>query len=135
MEDPTGRRGRRTSGAAPRRAEAHAALQHAGAALRSGAAARRPRAPRRPEPVRQDDNSGMKSAGVGLQFAVSILLFLYVGQWLDRRFGTSPWLMMTGVFLGGGGAFYSMYRRLVADQAREDAARRARSDAERKGSA
>jgi F0F1-type ATP synthase assembly protein I len=84
---------------------------------------------------RQNDNSAMKYAGVGLQFAASILLFLYAGQWLDRRFGTSPWLMMTGVFLGGGGAFYSMYRRLAADQAREDAARRSRTDAERKGGA
>ena len=73
---------------------------------------------------RQNDNSAMKYAGVGLQFAMSILLFLYAGQWLDRRFGTAPWLMMLGVFLGGGGAFYSMYRRLAADQAREDAERR-----------
>ena len=77
---------------------------------------------------RQNDNSAMKYAGVGLQFAMSILLFLYAGQWLDRRFGTAPWLMMLGVFLGGGGAFYSMYRRLAADQAREDAERRRKAD-------
>ena len=95
MEDPTGRHGRRTSGADFRR---------------------------------QNDNSAMKYAGVGLQFAVSILVFLYAGQWLDRRLGTAPWLMMLGVFVGGGGAFYSMYRRLVADQAREDARRRAGPD-------
>ena len=85
---------------------------------------------------RQNDNSAMKYAGVGLQFAVSILLFLYLGQWLDGRFGTAPWLMMLGVFVGGGGAFYSMYRRLVADQAREDAERKgALGGRDRKGGA
>ena len=74
---------------------------------------------------RQNDNSAMKYAGVGLQFAISILLFLYAGQWLDRRLGSSPLFLVLGVFVGGGGAFYSMYRRLMADQTREEAARRA----------
>ena len=63
-------------------------------------------------------------AGVGLQFAVSILVFLYLGQWLDRKLGTAPWLLIGGVFLGAGASFYSMYRKLMAAQAREEAARR-----------
>lgn len=63
-------------------------------------------------------------AGIGLQFAGSVLLFGYVGQWLDRRFGTGPWLLIIGVFLGAGGAFYSMYRKLMAAQAEESEARR-----------
>ena len=65
-------------------------------------------------------------AGVGLQFALSILVFVYAGQWLDRKLGTAPWLLLAGVFIGAGGSFYSMYRRLMAAQAREDAARAAR---------
>jgi F0F1-type ATP synthase assembly protein I len=52
--------------------------------------------------------------GLGLQFALVILLSVFLGQWLDRRFGTEPWLLLVGVFLGAGGAFYSMYRRLMA---------------------
>ncbi len=55
-------------------------------------------------------------AGIGLQFAASVLLFGYAGQWLDGRFGTGPWLLIIGVFLGAGGAFYSMYRKLMASQ-------------------
>jgi F0F1-type ATP synthase assembly protein I len=55
-------------------------------------------------------------AGIGLQFAASVLLFGYAGQWLDRRLGTGPWLLIIGVFLGAGGAFYSMYRKLMAAQ-------------------
>jgi F0F1-type ATP synthase assembly protein I len=57
--------------------------------------------------------SGAAYAGLGVQFAAAILVFLFAGQWLDRRLGTTPWLMLLGVLLGAGGGIYSMYRRLV----------------------
>lgn len=73
-----------------------------------------------------------KYAGVGLQFALSILLFLYVGQWADRRVGTDGIFTILGVFLGAGAAFYSIYRSLMADQRRDEAAAAQRkADAER----
>jgi ATP synthase protein I len=72
--------------------------------------------------------SASEFAGVGLQFAASIIVFLLAGQWLDRKLGTTPWLLIVGVFFGAGGGFYSMYRKLMAAQAREDAARKARRD-------
>lgn len=53
--------------------------------------------------------------GVGLQFAASILVFLFLGMWADRRLGTDPWLLIAGVFIGGGAGFWSMYRRLVVE--------------------
>jgi ATP synthase protein I len=65
-------------------------------------------------------------AGIGLQFAASVLLFLYAGQWLDRRVGTAPWGVLGGVLLGASAAFYSMYRRLMADLERDEQAKRAR---------
>lgn len=65
-------------------------------------------------------------AGLGLQFAASIIVFLYLGQWLDRKLGTEPWLLLIGVFLGAGGSFYSIYRKLMRDQEREEAAKRER---------
>jgi ATP synthase protein I len=67
-------------------------------------------------------------AGVGLQFAAAILVFTFLGQWLDRKLGTAPWLLIAGLFFGAGGGFYSMYRKLMAANAREDAARQARRD-------
>jgi len=67
-------------------------------------------------------------AGVGLQFALSILVFLYAGQWLDRKLGTAPWLLLVGVFVGGAGSFYSMYRKLMAAQARDEAIRKAKRE-------
>jgi F0F1-type ATP synthase assembly protein I len=73
-----------------------------------------------------------KYAGVGLQFALSILLFLYLGQWLDRRAGTNGIFALLGAFLGFGAAFYSIYRSLMADQRREEEAEaRKRAEAKR----
>jgi ATP synthase protein I len=68
-------------------------------------------------------------AGLGVQFVLSILLFLYLGRWLDRTLGTEPWFLYIGVFAGATTGFYAMYRKLSADQKREDASkRRARRD-------
>ena len=63
-------------------------------------------------------------AGIGLQFAVSIVLFVFAGQWLDRRLGTGPIFLIVGAFLGAGGSFYSMYRKLMAAQAKDDGSKR-----------
>lgn len=51
--------------------------------------------------------------GVGLQFAGAILLFLFVGRWLDGVLGTDPWLLLIGVLVGASAGFYSLYRQLV----------------------
>jgi F0F1-type ATP synthase assembly protein I len=63
-------------------------------------------------------------AGAGLQFAASLVIFLLAGQWLDRKLGTSPIFLLAGVFIGGAGAFYSMYRKLSAAQKADDERRK-----------
>jgi F0F1-type ATP synthase assembly protein I len=63
-------------------------------------------------------------AGVGLQFAISIVAFLFLGQWVDRKLGSSPVFLLAGVFIGGSAAFYSMYRRLAAAQKADDERRK-----------
>lgn len=68
--------------------------------------------------------STSEMAGAGLQFAVAVIVFLFLGQWLDRKFGTEPVFLMICVFAGAAAAFYSMYRKLMAANAREDAARK-----------
>jgi ATP synthase protein I len=67
--------------------------------------------------------SGADFAGVGIQFAVAIIGFLFAGQWLDDRLDTKPWLTIIGVFLGAGAAFYNMYRKISAAQKKDDAER------------
>jgi F0F1-type ATP synthase assembly protein I len=61
---------------------------------------------------------GRAAAGAGLQFVAAILLFVYVGQWLDRRFGTGSLWLLVCLFVGAGGAFLSLYTRLMAAQSR-----------------
>jgi ATP synthase protein I len=68
-------------------------------------------------------------AGVGLQFALTIVVFMFAGMWLDRTLNTSPLLLILFVFLGAGAGFYSIYRKLMAAQRRADEARRAEREA------
>ena len=71
--------------------------------------------------------SGADFAGVGLQFAAAIVLFLFAGQWVDDKLGTSGLFTIAGVFIGGGAAFYLMYRKIAAAQRRDDERRSAKS--------
>ena len=54
-------------------------------------------------------------SGLGLQWALSILLFLAVGWWLDGKLGTTPLLTIIGAFVGGAAGFYSLYTHLVVE--------------------
>lgn len=74
----------------------------------------------RPRGSRADgDVSPWALAGLGMQFAVAIVMFVYLGNWLDRRLDTAPLFLLGGVLLGGGGTFYSGYRRIMAPKARD----------------
>lgn len=56
----------------------------------------------------------MELAGIGIQFGLTIVVFVFGGVWLDRRFGTSPWCMLGCTFVGAAGGIYSMYRQAMA---------------------
>ena len=56
--------------------------------------------------------SGSQFAGIGIQFAVSIVIFAFAGVWLDKRLGTSPIFVLLMVLGGGGLAFWTMVRKL-----------------------
>jgi|SRR5688572_10471711 hypothetical protein len=58
--------------------------------------------------------SGSEFAGVGLQFAITLVVFTLAGVWLDRRLGTSPWLLILLALGGSGLAFWGMYRRMIS---------------------
>ncbi len=66
-----------------------------------------------PKPA-SDSPAPSTYASAGLQFALAIILFLFLGQWLDNRFGTTPIFVIAGVFIGAGAAFFNMYRKLMA---------------------
>ena len=53
--------------------------------------------------------------GLGLTWALAVLLFLGVGAWLDSKLGTGPLLLILGAFVGGGAGFYSLYYHIVIE--------------------
>jgi len=70
--------------------------------------------------------SGADFAGVGLQFAAAIVVFLFAGQWIDKKLGTNGLFTIAGVFVGGGAAFYNLYRKITAAQRRDEEERKQR---------
>ncbi len=59
--------------------------------------------------------------GYGLTWALSVLLFLGVGAWLDSKLGTSPILLVLGAFVGAGAGSYSLYYHVIIEpRHRED---------------
>jgi F0F1-type ATP synthase assembly protein I len=50
------------------------------------------------------------TGAVGLEVALSIAAGYLGGQWLDRRFGTGPWLEYIGLVAGVGAAIKALIR-------------------------
>lgn len=53
--------------------------------------------------------------GLGLAWALSVLLFLGVGTWVDRKLGTTPIFLVLGAFIGAAAGFYSLYYHIVIE--------------------
>lgn len=80
------------------------------------------------DPRRDRSNfSGVRSAGMLL--AIPTLLIVaplvggWIGSWLDRRFKSSPWLLILGLILGfvaAGRETFQIYRRYMAEQEEQD---------------
>lgn len=84
-----------------------------------------------PEPGREVPPrlAAMKTMGgvgtLGLEVALSIMVGLFGGQWLDGRLGTDPWLTAAGFAFGvaaAGRAIHRQMRRMKVEAAREEAA-------------
>jgi F0F1-type ATP synthase assembly protein I len=64
------------------------------------------------EPDGRKGPSPMRYAGLGIQLAVSLLVFVWIGQWADRKFGTGGILTIVAALLGFTGTMFSVIRRL-----------------------
>jgi F0F1-type ATP synthase assembly protein I len=70
---------------------------------------------------------------IGIELVVSVILGLVAGAWLDRRFGTGPWLTLLGIVVGSAAGFRSLLqytRRAAAREEREDREREAKEQRE-----
>jgi F0F1-type ATP synthase assembly protein I len=62
----------------------------------------------------------MQYAGLGIQLAVSILVFVLIGQWVDRKLGTGGLATIVAAFVGFGGTMYSLIRSLNRKNGKEE---------------
>jgi ATP synthase protein I len=62
---------------------------------------------------RPEGPSPFQFVGLGFELVVPLLVGLFGGQWLDRRFGTAPWLLLVGVAVGAAAGVLNLYRRIV----------------------
>jgi len=51
---------------------------------------------------------------VGLKYAITIIVFLFLGYWIDGKTGLKPTFTLIGVFFGASAGFYSLYRSLIS---------------------
>lgn len=55
-----------------------------------------------------------RALSVGLTWALSTALFLYLGSLADRWLDTRPVLTIVGAFVGAAAGFYYLYSQLMA---------------------
>lgn len=53
-------------------------------------------------------------AQIGMLLVTPMGVFGLAGYWLDRRWGTGPWLLLAGLLLGMAGGFVSFLRVALA---------------------
>ncbi len=57
----------------------------------------------------------------GIQLALTVVVLFFLGEWLDGRWGTSPWLMLAGIFIGIVGGLIKFFRTAMEVGREEDA--------------
>lgn len=58
-----------------------------------------------------DRTSGLRLAGVGMEFAAAVAGLSLAGYWIDRHFGSGPWGLLAGAALGLVGGTYNLIRQ------------------------
>ncbi len=68
-------------------------------------------------------NRYLRYSTVGLEMGLSVIIGLFVGQWLDTQLGTEPWLLLVFLLFGMAAGFRSIFRlaRERHDEEDEDA--------------
>ena len=65
---------------------------------------------------------------VGLEFAISVLFGLFVGEWLNRKLSANGWVTLVGFGFGLAAGVRALFR--AAKQAQKDAERMDREERE-----
>lgn len=57
---------------------------------------------------------------LGLQLAITVVAFFFLGRWLDAWLDTAPWGMLGGLAIGITGGMVSFFRTVIALGKAED---------------
>jgi F0F1-type ATP synthase assembly protein I len=57
--------------------------------------------------------SAGEMTSTGLELAMSVLVLALLGWWADKKFGTSPWLLLTGSAVGIVGGLVRLVQRTL----------------------
>jgi F0F1-type ATP synthase assembly protein I len=81
----------------------------------------------------QQNWKGLGTYGtVGLELSLSIVVGLLAGQWLDKKFGTAPWLMLIGLAYGIAAGARALYRALQRANREAEEIERQQAEARKK---
>jgi len=69
----------------------------------------------------------IRHSGAGLELAGATAGLALAGYWLDGKFGTDPWGMLVGVFIGIIGGLYNLVKDSI--RAQKDAEQESRDQA------
>ncbi len=58
--------------------------------------------------------------GLGMQLAVAVLFFFFVGWWIDDTYGTGPWGVLLGSAIGIAGGMIKFIRTVTAPEFQKD---------------
>ncbi|MBL7128256.1 MAG: AtpZ/AtpI family protein [Ignavibacteria bacterium] len=61
------------------------------------------------KPIIKTESKTFQYSGLGIQLSATILIFLFIGVWLDKVFETKFLFTLILTFIGFGGGFYSFY--------------------------
>jgi len=76
-----------------------------------------------PAPPDESGPGWLKSAGpfltLGMQLALAVVVFFFLGRWLDEALHTAPWLTVVMVLAGATGGFISFFKSVSAIEKKE----------------
>jgi ATP synthase protein I len=86
----------------------------------------------KPPPLQQDRKALGSYGTLGLEIALSVVVGLFGGQWLDKKLGTGGWLTWIGFAYGLAAAGRAIYRAVRKSSREAEELERREHDARQK---
>ena len=61
---------------------------------------------------------------LGIQLAITVVIFFFLGKYADDYFGTKPWLMTVAILLGAVGGLIKFFKTVIDLGKKEEHERR-----------